>query len=167
MNLLGTLLPNLSPMHSLGRLLTGVVLLAGLCGAHTAQAQSRYSYSTDGSEVTDSKTGLIWRRCSEGQSWGAGTCSGTVASYTHEQALAHAKTQTGWRLPNVKELSSITDKSRFSPAIDVTAFSATESNYWTSSPYAGNAADAWRVDFSSGFVGNSRRFFSYRVRLVR
>jgi hypothetical protein len=49
------------------------VLLAGLCSAHTAQAQARYSYSTDGSVVTDSKTGLIWRRCSEGQSWSAGT----------------------------------------------------------------------------------------------
>ena len=28
--------------------------------------QSRYVISTDGNEVTDNTTGLIWRRCAEG-----------------------------------------------------------------------------------------------------
>lgn len=142
-------------------------LLAGLAGA--AQAQARYSYSSDGSEVTDSKTGLIWRRCSEGQSWSAGTCSGTAATYTHEQALAQAKTQPGWRLPNVKELFSIIDKSRSNPAIDATVFPATPSTYyWSGSPYKGNDAVAWDVNFDNGFVDlSSSRVNSSQVRLVR
>jgi hypothetical protein len=168
MNRPNTLLPILRPLHSLGRLLTSVVLLVGLCGAYTAQAQARYSYSADGSEVTDSKTGLIWRRCSEGQSWSSGTCSGTAVTYTHEPALVQAKTQTGWRLPNVKELSSITDRTRRIPAIDVTAFPATPANsFWTSTPDAGDASLAWYVDFSDGIVYLCGRSCPLPVRLVR
>jgi hypothetical protein len=148
------------------RWLAALSLLAGLAG--TAQAQARYSYSSNGSEVTDTKTGLIWRRCSEGQSWSAGACSGTAASYTHEQALAQAKTQTGWRLPNVKELSSLVDSSRVNPAIDITAFPATPSSwYWSASPFAGNAALAWGVNFGSGGVSLNLRDGYGQVRLVR
>lgn len=168
MNRLSTLLPNLHPLHSLVQLLTGVVLLAGLCGAHTAQAQARYSYSDDGSEVTDSKTGLVWRRCIEGQRWITGTCSGMAATYTHEQAMVQAKTQTGWRLPNVKELFSISDRSRRDPIIDTAAFPATPSSYyWSASPCARDAALAWAVFSDEGVVGCYRRGYDLQVRLVR
>jgi len=155
-------------MPTLGRYLLGLVL-AGAC-ISTAQAQARYSYSTDGAEVTDSKTGLIWQRCSAGQSWDGSTCNGTAATYTHEAALSYAKSraQAGWRLPNVKELFSITDKTRSNPAIDVTAFPATHPSwYWSASPYAGDAAYAWFVYFSDGRVGNSNRSSDLQVRLVR
>jgi hypothetical protein len=151
-------------------LLTCALLLAGLCGAHTAQAQARYSYSADGTEVTDSKTGLVWQRCSAGQSWSAGTstCTGTAATYTHEAALSFAKTQTGWRLPNVKELSSITDKTRKNPAIDVTAFPAAPSGFfWTSTPRADDASGAWTVNFDNGFVFSGSRGYTFQVRVVR
>lgn len=149
-------------------LLTGVALLAGLCVVPTAQAQARYSYSADGSEVTDSTTGLTWRRCSEGMVWSAGTCNGTAASFTHEQALTHATTQTGWRLPNVKELFSIADKSRSGPAIDVIAFPAIPSDlFWSSTAFAGNAYFAWNVYFDDGVVGRDYRVSSGHVRLVR
>lgn len=143
-----------------------------------AQAQSRYSYSTDGSEVTDSQTGLVWRRCSEGMAWSGGTCIGVPTTYSHEAALAHAKTQTGWRLPNVKELASILNISRMNPAIDPTAFPATSSGwYWSSSPMVGDSRFAWVVGFDYGkVVGGSRTgtiniggFTNYfvTVRLVR
>ena len=157
-------------LHSLGKLLTSVLLLVGLCAAHTAQAQTRFSYSADGSEVIDSKTGLVWQRCSAGQSWSAGlnTCTGTAATYTHEAALSFAKIQTGWRLPNVRELSSITDKSLINPAIDVTAFPVTPANlFWTASPYAGIAAYAWYVSFLDGYIYSISRNSSHHVRLVR
>jgi len=44
-----------------------------------------------------------------GQTWAnaGSSCTGTASTYTHEQAPAYAKTQTGWRLPNVKELASL------------------------------------------------------------
>lgn len=122
------------------------------------QAQGRYGYSTDGSEVTDSQTGLVWRRCSEGMAWSGGFCTGVATTYSHEAALIHAKTQTGWRLPNVKELSSIVDTSRLNPAIDPAAFPATALGwYWSSSPMVGDSHYAWVVGFDYGKVFGGNR----------
>ncbi|MFM2328363.1 MAG: hypothetical protein RLZZ494_466, partial [Pseudomonadota bacterium] len=143
-------------------------LLAGLCLLGSAQAQSRYTVASSGTEVTDTKTGLTWQRCSAGQSWNGSTCTGSAATYTHEQALAYAKTQTGWRLPSVKELSSLADKGRSNPAIDTTAFPATASDwYWTSSPVVGSPVSAWDVSFNYGGVNGASRDLTYHVRLVR
>lgn len=143
-------------------------LLAGLCLLGSAQAQSRYTVASSGTEVTDTKTGLTWQRCSAGQSWNGSTCTGSAATYTHEQALAYAKTQTGWRLPSVKELSSLADKGRSNPVIDTTAFPATASDwYWTSSPVVGDPDYAWFVSFGYGVVDYNLRSNTYHVRLVR
>ena len=103
----------------------------------------------------------------------SGTCTGTASAFTHESALTRASTQataTGvaWRLPNVKELSSIADKSRINPAIDTVAFPATPASwFWSSSPYVGYADGAWYVYFFSGYVFSNFRGNSYYVRLVR
>ena len=154
------------------KVLATAALLA-LFATSPCPAQSVYSYSADASGtpsalVTDSKSGLTWQRCSAGQSFAAGTCSGTVNLYTHEEALAYAKTQTGWRLPSVKELSGLVDSSVIGPAINAAAFPATPSNYtWASSPYASDPASAWVVYFADGGVSVSSRSNSYHVRLVK
>lgn len=147
-------------------------------GVSASMAQGPYSYGPDESGtpnalVTDRKTGLTWRRCSEGQAWSnnAGTCTGLASVFTHEQALVRAKSQTGWRVPNVKELSSLADRTRANPAIDPVAFPATPVNYyWTSTPVAGSSDWAWMINFDSGYVGgngNPRSFGGLNVRLVR
>lgn len=147
--------------------------LLGWLVATSCPAQSVYSYSADAGGtanalVTDSRTGLTWQRCSAGQSFAAGTCSGTANSYTHEEALAYAKTQTGWRLPNVKELSSLVDTGYIGPAIHSTAFPATPSFYaWASSPYASDPTNAWAVLFAEGSVSAISRVNTAHVRLVR
>ncbi len=147
-----------------------ILLLSGACivTISPAQAQGRYNYSSDGSEVTDSQTGLIWRRCTEGMAWSGGTCTGIATNYTHEATLLRATTQSGWRLPNVKELTSIVDFSRTKPAIDLAAFPATSSGqYWSSSPYAGDSSYAWAVGFDFGMVNGVYRNGFVTVRLVR
>jgi hypothetical protein len=138
-----------------------------------AASAQPFVISADGSEATDQKTGLIWRRCSEGMSWNGSTCAGTASTFTHEAALQRAAAQAGssgiaWRLPNVKELTSIADKSRSNPAIDPAAFPATPANYfWSASPHVGDSTNAWYVFFSNGVVFASNRVNSYCVRLVR
>ena len=129
-----------------------------------------FTYSSDGSEVTDSNTGLIWRRCSTGQAWSASTstCRGTTARYTHQDALGYAELEIGWRLPNVKELSSITDRSLSNPPIDPIAFPGTSNDfYWTSSPAGASGGNAWVVSFNDGYVSGHGRTNYYHVRLVR
>jgi hypothetical protein len=138
-----------------------------------AASAQPFTISTDGREVTDQRTGLIWRRCTEGMVFSGGTCAGTASTFTHGAALQHAAAQAGstgiaWRLPNIKELSSIADKSFRDPAIDPIAFPATPaSQFWSASSVAGGIYGAWYVYFGSGGVGDWFRFTSYHVRLVR
>ena len=126
-------------------------LLLLSCLFHPLAALAAYSYSADGSEVTDSTTGLIWRRCAEGMAWSGSTCTGTAATYTHEGALQRAASEAtaskAWRVPNVMELSSITKLGEaVNPSIDITAFPGTPSSwFWTSSPYVGDSNYAWDV----------------------
>ena len=155
------------------RLWRGMVL-AGCLWAGLGQAVERFVVSADGQEVTDTKTGLIWRRCAEGMTFRSNTCAGSYQRYSHEAALKRATreaTRTGldWRLPNVKELSSLVDRSRSGPAIDAKAFPATPSEwFWSSSPYVGYADSAWYVSFSNGDVyANYRILDNDAVRLVR
>ena len=133
----------------------------------------RLSGLANGQEVKDNQTQLIRRRCAEGMSWSGGTCSGSATQLTHEAALQQATRQaasTGvaWRLPNVKELSRLADKSRQNPAIDSAAFPNTPSQaFWSSSPSVGSASDAWGVSFDDGYVDDDGRSNAFPVRLVR
>ncbi|GAB2886436.1 hypothetical protein GCM10027046_13480 [Uliginosibacterium flavum] len=133
----------------------------------------RYQFSADAQEVRDSRTGLTWRRCSEGQSWVGSSCAGSAATYTHAVALLRASSLAqasgkAWRMPNIKELESIVDYSRFNPAIDPAVFpSATASLYWTSSPMASSSLYAWTLNFMVGGVESGDRDTAYPLRLVR
>jgi hypothetical protein len=123
-----------------------------------AQGADRFSYNNDGSEVTDNTTGLVWRRCPEGMSWIDNTCTGPATKYTHQAALQRAQTQTGWRLANIKELSTIVDPIRANPGIDPTAFPNVPSfGFWSSSPIVGNSDYAWHVHFNDGDVNSKPR----------
>ncbi len=167
----------MTTLYRLKNKLASCPLAAVLTLAVTAQAACPTTpgrFAASGAEVADSRTGLIWQRCSAGQSWSGSTCTGSANTYTHEQALTFAKTQntadspTGWRLPNVKELSSLADKGCRNPAIDGTAFPDTPlSDYWSSSPYVGNSSYAWSVEFRNGYVSNFGRNSNLAVRLVR
>jgi hypothetical protein len=98
---------------------------------------------------------------------GSSTCTGTASTFTHEQALQQAQAQNGWRLPNVKELSSLLDRGCQNPAIDAVAFPSTPPTlYWSSSP-GGDAVHSWNVRFNDGSVDGTYRVNNYHVRLVR
>lgn len=151
------------------KLMPWLLAVACVVLAGHAQAQNRFGFSADGSEVIDSQTGLTWRRCVEGMSWGGGTCNGTATTLSLDQAAAHARKQAGWRIPNVRELDSLVDLGRASPAIDIVAFPATPASWhWSSTPFAAAAGGAWGVNFTSGSKDGSYRYsFGYVLRLVR
>ncbi|MBJ6938275.1 DUF1566 domain-containing protein, partial [Vibrio cholerae] len=73
--------------------------------------------------VTHHTTGLIWQRCSLGQSWDGTDCTGEATTFTWEEALAAAAQHTfagrnDWRLPNKNELVSIVEYRCYRPAIN-------------------------------------------------
>lgn len=123
--------------------------------------------------ATDTRNGLMWKVCVEGQVWSAGVCSGVPLTFTWANALAHAEghsfaIRTDWRLPNIKELRSLVEECRPNPAINDTIFPSTpSSNVWSGSPYANDSSYAWLVDFNVGSAGNLSRSFAFQVRLVR
>lgn len=140
-----------------------------------ANIQTRYVISTDGNEVTDNTTGLIWRRYAEGIKITANSYSGNATAFSMDQAQgwAHKEASTTgkpWRLPSLKELLSIVDSSRCNPAIDMDAFPGTPgSPFWSAPPAADEPAYAWGVNFDYGYVdyGSEHNSAGYRVRLVR
>ena len=58
--------------------------------------------------LTDRRTGLTWARCSAGQSWRDGVCTGTVSdldweaaeSYMHDVNARGDLFYADWRIPN-------------------------------------------------------------------
>ncbi|WP_372767205.1 DUF1566 domain-containing protein [Pseudoalteromonas sp.] len=135
---------------------------------------SQFTISNDGT-VTDNLTGIMWMRCSIGQSWDANnqTCTGGLEQLTWQQALKMASEYKyagfdDWQLPNVKELSSIVDRQCVDAAINQTLFPATlAQNYWTSTSGVGTASQAWAVAFYSGKTNLRSKASDIHLRLMR
>jgi hypothetical protein len=74
-----------------------------------------------------------------------------------------------WRLPTPQEHLTIIDNSRYYPAIDITYFPNTPSDYfWSSSTYVYSKSNAWYVYFDNGLVSyNSKTKRNASVRCVR
>lgn len=142
---------------------------SGATGTRFSYATVAYGSDAANNVVADAWTGLQWRRCEEGRVWDGTTCTGFFSAHTHEEALAHAKLQTGWRLPNVKELNSLMDLSRSSGTrMDPTAFPGASATYiWTSTPYVRGSSNVFALTFSSGTVLALDRANSMAIRLVR
>ncbi len=131
---------------------------------------SDFTDNGDGT-VTHKKTGLTWKRCSEGQTWTGATCSGTATTYTHDQAVALTATFAGkadWRVPNIQELQSIVEVGAAVPVINTAIFPNTpSSHFWSGSPSAHYSNFAWNVSFGYGHSYDGDRSNGNRVRLVR
>lgn len=159
-------------------LASGQIQASSLCAGSENTAITATTPSADFSDngdgtVTHHTTGLIWQRCSLGQSWDGTDCTGTATTFTWQQALAAGAQNTlggfsDWRLPNKNELASIVEYRCFRPAINSQAFPNTPSAlYWSSSPFADDSSSAWDVGFDFGYVyGNHKNGYNH-VRLVR
>ena len=147
----------------------GVILLVliGLSTFSTAE-NGRFTRNQDGI-VTDHQSGLQWQD----------SYQGSVAKLKWRDAIDYCENLTlggynDWRLPNANELSSISDRKHYKPAIDPTfqetAFGGSEWWYWTSttmgvSNYSHKSA--WVVDFDYGYVARKDKSYTYSVRCVR
>lgn len=113
-----------------------------------------------GDTVIDKDTDMMWQDNS------------TIVEKDYNGAMNYCKNLSldgynDWRLPNIDELISITDKNRYKPAIKK-IFKNTENTwYWSSSKYKGDSSDAWIVYFYDG--GDRYNYVSntHYVRCVR
>ena len=161
------------------------------------QGPSRsYTVLGGGIMVRDNITGLIWERkqnkddtkdytnphdtdntytwCNTNSNTNGGSQGSCGTNDTEDfiNALNNASFggYSDWRLPTLKELATLTDYTRYAPAINTTVFPATASynwSYWTATTNAANAGGAWYINTYYGYDYISGKGGLYHVRAVR
>ncbi len=110
--------------------------------------------------IFNQTTGLIWQKTEGGKR----TWEGAIV-YCENLILGGFE---DWRLPDINELRSLVDRSKYNPAIDKIYFpDITPSVYWSSSTPPSHNDYAWFVSFHTGNVNNYSKSYSYYVRCVR
>jgi hypothetical protein len=110
----------------------------------------RYDTPAPG-EVHDKYTGLVWQQAT----------SDSQMPWSNAAAYCRSLSLNGhsFRLPSLRELSTLVDESQVAPAIDRSAFPGTkygassENWYWASEQAAGSTTAAWAINFDDGFTG--------------
>lgn len=161
-----------------GFMLSSLNITAQTCKISTIESTSptsRFKVNNNGT-IADIKTGLIWMRCAVG-SLGEDCAIGNADKFGWQEALLQVQIfnnsggyagYNDWRIPNLKELVSITEKQCFSPAINLAIFPNIDSNwfFWTSTLDVNNKSNAWHVNFLNGGIGYNE-FNNKYLRLVR
>ncbi|MCB1316263.1 MAG: DUF1566 domain-containing protein [Leptospiraceae bacterium] len=124
------------------------------------------SVSDSGFTITDIVTGLVWERCSKGQT-GTG-CSG-VASSTETQAQADSYCSTltlagrSWRLPSIRELTLFPDYEHANPAADDNDVNnyypnqpgnASPDFFWSSTAHQTSPGNYFALDMRDGVINS-------------
>jgi hypothetical protein len=142
---------------------------AVLAGCYDRDGAARFRI-TD-AEAEDTRTGLVWQRCSLGTRWNGGDeCTGEIAYLGLDEAIAAAG--GGWRVPTGPELESIVELGCGSPVVDQSVFPDIRpdvegrAKYWTTNP-VGTLDLYWNFDFVDGQPDGNTRGILLAVRLVR
>ena len=119
----------------------------------------RFTDNGNGS-ILDALTGLNWRK------------QASSDSMTWENALLYADSSTSagfgdWRLPNTKELQSLTDLKLFNPCFNKTYFQFTGRKFWTSTTLPNQTGSAWYLDNRFGITTYDSKIRKNYVFLVR
>lgn len=155
-------------------LFLGQQALAQTCLSTIVETTPTTSFTDNGNgTISDLTTGLMWMQCSVGQTLQNGSCIGDASELSWQQALQFAHGFEfahlgGWRLPNLKELSTITERSCVRPSINESLFPATQSDdYWTSTPSVTDPERAWVVAFFNSSNSIKQKNLFVFARLVR
>ena len=130
----------------------------------------RFTDNPDGT-VTDNLTGLIWLKnanCFSTRTWdqALSDCNSLAEGSC---GLTDGSVAGDWRLPNLRELESLIDYGKESPALpDGHPFTDVQSSYyWSSTTLVNDAGVAWFVYFGNGFVNGDAKSSSIYVWCVR
>ncbi len=113
--------------------------------------------------VTCSDTKLMWQDDSD-----VGSVSKTwkkAIEYCEDLGLAG---YDDWRLPNIRELKSITERTKkINPSIKDGFTKVSDDGYWSSTTDLSDTSGAWNVGFDDGDDGWDYKSGHYSVRCVR
>jgi len=108
---------------------------------------------------TDPKTGLEWQHESPGK-------------MTWNEAQSYARLlcrdgKTDWRLPAVRELETLLDRTRYRPVMREEIPFRDTLSYWSSTTFGPDKNNAWIVMFDGAYVLSYYKTNEYHVRCVR
>ena len=114
--------------------------------------------------VVDTSTNLVWQDDI--------TAVGDENKKSWNEALEFCENlsladKTDWRLPNLDELNSVTDKTRTSPAMSPEFLNTSSAQYWSSTTNDNNSSKAWYAYFGCGCNDIQDKTIEYNVRCVR
>jgi hypothetical protein len=132
----------------------------------------RFTDNLDGT-VTDNLTNLIWLKdanCFGTRTWNL-ALSDSNGTQSGLCGLTDGSGPGDWRLPNYKELFSLTDAENFNPALasghPFTNVQSSTVNYWSSTTYSPFTPGAWYVGMDFGDVNTQAKTFDGFVWPVR
>lgn len=114
-------------------LFSGSLAAAQTCHSQLYQHTPTERFVLDGAVAIDKRTNLVWQRCPLGQVWNKSTSQCDFSVIAKNWKEAHDSAPEGWRVPNLKELASISEFSCNFPALNITVFPHLENwSFWTS-----------------------------------
>jgi hypothetical protein len=104
--------------------------------------------------VKDNFTNLVWQK------------SGSSNSMNWESAKKYCENlsldgYSDFRLPTVKELYYLADRSKYDPAVDSNYFNLKSNWYWSITKYHNSSSDSWFVTFKYGNGNWDNRSYDY------
>lgn len=137
-------------------------------GYYQAGRPYNYTDNWDGT-ITDNVTGLMWAQYGDGAGcYNGGTLNWSPA-ITWAEGVTFA-TYTDWRVPNIKELFSLSvaDQMSGTPCINHARFPNTVSDYyWSSTTSPSNTPCALCVDFGKNTMAVPGKQYPHYIRVVR
>lgn len=137
---------------------------------------TRFHDQSDGT-IVDSRSKLMWMRCSAGQTWSGARCDGEAGAFTFSsaQAVVDDINRRGslffsdWRLPRVPELAAIAERECANPRIDLALFPDTPAEfYWTATTRpAPSDGYAFALSFGAEGIRYLDKAQAVHLRLVR
>ena len=142
------------------RHITGITLVLFSFIPFCLPAHAIGPYTVKNDTIIDQGTSLEWQKTDNGM------------QSTWQNALAYCEglsldSKNDWRLPNIRELKSLVDYSKYYPAIDP-AIPCQSSSYWSATSVADfDPKSAWSVFFGNGDDIWKDKTKIYHVRCVR
>ena len=123
------------------------------------------NFSRNSGIVSDSATNLEWQDDYSDN-------NNSIKQTTWQSAIDYCEALTldsksDWRLPNLNELTSLVDDTKFDPSINMVFQNTNSDFYWSSTSYSNRNDGAWIVYFYSGNQNNYNKYSDYYVRCVR
>lgn len=111
--------------------------------------------------ITDNFTGLVWQKIQ------------SPNTMTWEEALRYASGlllagKSDWRLPNIKEIQSLSNVKLFKPSFNKEYFTSISSgNYWSSTTLHNTPSRAWDINIDYGIVSYNDKILKQFALCVR